>query len=90
MQPVLYGRHFIKCYSSFQSKTPTTALDEQKKMLLSVIAIDKFAIRKKVGEGYYYVVEAVPDSEKKRLHVVSAYINKKDTSPGRRAYCGEH
>ena len=36
-------------------------------------------LQKKIDDGFYYVVEAVPDSAKKTLHIVSAYINKKDT-----------
>lgn len=36
-------------------------------------------LQKKIEERYYYVVEAVPDSQKRTLHVVSAYINKNDT-----------
>ena len=36
-------------------------------------------LQKKVGDGYYYVVEAMPDSKAKTLFVVSAYINKNDT-----------
>lgn len=31
---------------------------------------------------YYYVVEAVPDTKHKTLHVISAYINKNDTFSG--------
>ncbi len=38
-------------------------------------------IQKKIDNGYYYVVEAVPDAKRKTLHVVSAYINKNDTFP---------
>ena len=41
----------------------------------------KVVIQSKIGNGYYYVVEAVPNSNKKTLGVVTAYINKKDTSP---------
>lgn len=33
-------------------------------------------LQKRIGERYYYVVEAVPDSKLKTLHVVSAYTNK--------------
>lgn len=36
-------------------------------------------LQKKIDDGFYYVVEAVPDAKNKTLHVVSAYINKKDT-----------
>lgn len=36
-------------------------------------------IKKKIGDKYYYVVEAVPDSKRKTLNVISAYINEKDT-----------
>ena len=36
-------------------------------------------LQKDIGNNYYYVVVAVPDSNKKILHIVSAYINKKDT-----------
>lgn len=36
-------------------------------------------IQKKVGENYYYVVEAVPDTEARTLYVTSMYINKNDT-----------
>lgn len=35
-------------------------------------------IQKKVSDKFYYVVEAVPDTVKKEIHVVSAYINKND------------
>lgn len=35
-------------------------------------------LQKKIDNGYYYVVEAVPDAKNKKLHIVSAYINKKD------------
>ena len=38
-------------------------------------------LQKKLDDNYYYVVEAVPDANKKILHVVSAYINKNDTFP---------
>lgn len=36
-------------------------------------------IQKNIGDEFYYVVEAVPDSKVKILHIVSAYINKNDT-----------
>lgn len=36
-------------------------------------------LQKKIGDKFYYVVEAVPDAQKKRLGIVTAYINKKDT-----------
>lgn len=36
-------------------------------------------LQKKIDDGFYYVVEAVPDAKNKTLHIVSAYINKKDT-----------
>ena len=36
-------------------------------------------LQKKMVDGFYYVIEAVPDSKNKVLHIVSAYINKKDT-----------
>lgn len=38
-------------------------------------------LQKKIDDNYYYVVEAVPDANRKTLHVVSAYINKNDTFP---------
>ena len=38
-------------------------------------------LQKKIADNYYYVVEAVPDANKKILHVVSAHINKNDTFP---------
>ena len=34
---------------------------------------------KKIGDKYYYVVEAVPDSKAKELYLTSMYINKNDT-----------
>lgn len=39
-------------------------------------------LQKKLGEKYYYVVEAAPDTKHKTLHVVSAFINENDTFPG--------
>lgn len=36
-------------------------------------------LQMRIGTNYYYVVEAVPDSKLKTLHVVSAYTNKNDT-----------
>lgn len=36
-------------------------------------------LQKNIGEEYYYIVEAVPDSGSKTLFVVSAFINKNDT-----------
>lgn len=36
-------------------------------------------IQKKIGEYFYYIVEAVPNTKRKRLQVVSAYINRNDT-----------
>lgn len=36
----------------------------------------------KIGNKFYYVVEAVPDAKIKALHVISAYINKNNTFPG--------
>lgn len=39
-------------------------------------------LQKKLGDMYYYVVEAVPDTKHKTLHVISAYINKNDTFSG--------
>lgn len=36
-------------------------------------------IQKRIGEDFYYVVEAVPDTKLKRLRVVTAFINKNDT-----------
>ncbi len=36
-------------------------------------------IQKKMGDNFYYVVEAVPDSKLKKLRVVSAFINRNDT-----------
>lgn len=39
-------------------------------------------LQKRLNDGFYYVVEAVPDNGKKRLEVVSAYINKKDIPAG--------
>ena len=36
-------------------------------------------LQKNIGDEYYYVVEAVPDSKNKTLFVLSAYINKNDT-----------
>lgn len=36
-------------------------------------------IQKKIGEDFYYVVEAIPDTRLRKLRVVSAYINKNDT-----------
>lgn len=38
-------------------------------------------LQKKIEDNYFYVVEAVPDTVRKTLHVVSAYINKNDTFP---------
>lgn len=37
-------------------------------------------LQKAIDENYYYVVEAVPDNKAKALFVVSAYINKNDSS----------
>ncbi len=36
-------------------------------------------LQKKIDDGFYYVVEAVPDAKTRALHVISAYINKKNT-----------
>ena len=36
-------------------------------------------IQKKIGNHYYYVVEAVPNTKRKKLQVISAYVNRKDT-----------
>lgn len=36
-------------------------------------------LQTRIGNNFYYVVEAVPDAKVKKLKVVSAYINKKDT-----------
>lgn len=36
-------------------------------------------LQKKIGEHFYYVVEAVPDTKRKKLQVISAYINRNDT-----------
>lgn len=36
-------------------------------------------IQKKIGDNFYYVVEAVPDTKLKKLRVITAYINKNDT-----------
>lgn len=38
-------------------------------------------MQKKIDDGFYYVVEAVPESKKHRLGTVSMYKNKNDTSP---------
>lgn len=38
-------------------------------------------LQKKIDDNYFYVVEAVPDTARKTLHIVSAYINKNDTFP---------
>ncbi len=38
-------------------------------------------MQKKIDDGFYYVVEAVPESKKHRLGTVTMYRNKKDTSP---------
>lgn len=38
-------------------------------------------MQKKISDGFYYVVEAVPESKKHRLGTVTIYKNKKDTSP---------
>ncbi len=38
-------------------------------------------MQKKIDDGFYYVVEAVPDSKKHRLGTVTMYRNKNDTSP---------
>lgn len=38
-------------------------------------------IQKKIDDGFYYVVEAVPDTAKREMYVTSAYINKNDTFP---------
>lgn len=38
-------------------------------------------LKKRIDDSYFYVVEAVPDTARKTLHVVSAYINKNDTFP---------
>lgn len=40
---------------------------------------DTVELQKKLGDRYYYVVEAAPSAKNKTLHVVSAYINKNDT-----------
>lgn len=45
---------------------------------------------KKRVDGHYYVVEAVPDSEKKRMRVVSAYIEKADRKSAREAMHPEY
>ena len=42
---------------------------------------NNIVLQKKIADNYYYVVEAVPDANKKILHVVSAHINKNDTFP---------
>ena len=36
-------------------------------------------IQKRIGDKFYYVVEAVPDTKLKKIRVVSAFINKNDT-----------
>lgn len=36
-------------------------------------------IQKKIGDDFYYIVEAVPDTKLKKLRVVTAFINKNDT-----------
>jgi hypothetical protein len=38
-------------------------------------------LQKKIGDNFYYVVEAVLDAKVKSLHIISAYISKKDTFP---------
>ncbi len=38
-------------------------------------------MQKKIDDGFYYVVEAVPESKKHRLGTVTMYRNKNDTSP---------
>lgn len=36
-------------------------------------------IQKRIGTDFYYVVEAVPNTDIKKLRVVSAFINRNDT-----------
>lgn len=36
-------------------------------------------IQAKIEDNYYYVVEAIPNNARKKIYVVSAYINKNDT-----------
>ncbi len=36
-------------------------------------------IQKRIGDDYYYVVEAIPDTKLKKLRVIIAYINRNDT-----------
>lgn len=40
-------------------------------------------LQTKIGDGFYYIAEAVPDSPRKRLVIQSTYINKRDISPER-------
>ncbi|WP_130837180.1 PBECR3 domain-containing polyvalent protein [Lachnoclostridium sp. Marseille-P6806] len=37
-------------------------------------------LQKRIGDGYFYVVEAVADRSRKKIDIVSAYINKTDAS----------
>ena len=37
-------------------------------------------LSKEIGNGVYYVIEAVPESKKRTLHVVSAFLSKKETT----------
>jgi len=39
-------------------------------------------LQKKIGDHYYYVMEAIPDTKRKKIRVISTYINIKDTFSG--------